>query len=64
MTIERACAICGKPPGKLALAVDHCHVTGIVRGLLCTCCNHGLGMFSDCPERLSRAIEYLRCSTK
>ena len=42
------CAICGaKSPGKRAryFAVDHCHVTGTVRGLLCIKCNWRLGWF-------------------
>ncbi len=50
------CAICTRT-GKLF--VDHCHTTGIVRGLLCRYCNTGLGMFEDQPERLTRAIHYL-----
>lgn len=33
------CAICGKPPKKTRLAVDHDHKTGKVRGLLCFYCN-------------------------
>ena len=56
------CAICGTHTEDLpkALAVDHNHRTGNVRGLLCGSCNAGLGMFKDDPERLEEAIRYLR----
>jgi hypothetical protein len=33
------CAICGRPPKTVRLAVDHNHKTGKVRGLLCFRCN-------------------------
>jgi hypothetical protein len=40
--------------------VDHCHISGKVRGVLCQNCNLGLGHFHDTPEKLERAAAYLR----
>jgi hypothetical protein len=52
------CAICGDKP-ETRLVIDHCHTTGLVRGLLCGSCNLGVGCFKDDVERLKKAIEYL-----
>lgn len=54
------CAICGQAAetGK-RLSVDHCHESGVVRGLLCQPCNIGLGMFRDIPSNLVSAARYL-----
>ena len=46
------------------LMVDHCHETGAVRGLLCSCCNTGIGLFQDNPIRLQKAVEYLNGGNK
>jgi len=54
------CAICNIDPGiDKNLHVDHDHETGKVRGLLCTQCNSGLGMFKDRIRLLASAIVYL-----
>jgi hypothetical protein len=52
------CAICRKAANKV-LSVDHCHHGGKIRGLLCTSCNVGLGMFKDDVSILTDAIYYL-----
>lgn len=52
------CLICCEVPDE-QLVVDHDHGTGVVRGLLCRCCNIGLGFMRDDPERLRRAADYL-----
>jgi hypothetical protein len=57
----RKCAICKRPvpPGKPRLAVDHCHTTGLLRGLCCWHCNRAIAVFRDDVVRLKAAVDYL-----
>jgi Recombination endonuclease VII len=58
------CAICGdqsawnRREGEL-LPVDHDHITGKVRALLCHACNQALGLMRDNPELLRAAADYI-----
>lgn len=63
------CKICNKPETMLSngktkvlkrLAIDHCHTTGKVRGLLCHRCNTGIGGFYESIDLLNFAIDYLK----
>jgi hypothetical protein len=61
---DGVCKICNRTELESScvdrnLHVDHCHDTGKVRGLLCTKCNTALGLLSDDPELLKKAIDYL-----
>jgi len=69
---NNACKICGKQetslarkseyrelPTKRRLSIDHCHITGVIRGLLCAKCNTGIGMFCESKELLIKAAKYL-----
>lgn len=59
---KNRCCICREVMTKPC--VDHDHVTGFVRALLCSWCNSGLGMFKDDPSRLTNAIKYLQAFRK
>jgi hypothetical protein len=60
------CLICNEPEtallrGKVrSLAVDHCHTSGKIRGLLCNACNNLLRCAKDDEATLLSAVEYLR----
>lgn len=64
---QGGCAICGtdnplgegNPRPAISFAVDHCHTTGRVRGLLCNPCNRGIGFLRDSPAILRKAASYL-----
>lgn len=65
MAQDGKCAICGGEDAghrngePKALAVDHCHETGKVRGLLCEACNQGIGKLKEDVTILQKAIQYL-----
>ena len=62
------CTICGKKETNIdsrtkkpyELSIDHCHKTNEVRGVLCSKCNTGLGMFNDNIDMMKKAIKYLK----
>ena len=56
---EGVCWICGRPPKKMRLHVEHDHKTGLIRGLACWKCNRGLSQYSDKPATLRAAADYL-----
>ncbi len=54
------CAVCKRPPEGQNLAVDHCHTTGKIRGLLCKPCNSNLvNALEHHRHNLSAALQYL-----
>lgn len=67
---DHKCAICKQQESSLqnsgkpfSLAVDHCHDSKKVRGLLCSRCNRGIGIFKDNIATLLSAVEYLKKSS-
>jgi hypothetical protein len=66
-TQKGVCAICENPETTINkktgetidLSVDHDHLTGENRGLLCTSCNRGLGCFRDNVKYLDNAKKYI-----
>lgn len=53
------CHICGENRTTQRLAVDHCHDSLEVRGLICKRCNSAIGLADESADRLARMIEYL-----
>ena len=66
------CAACDNPPVTSSVrpgankyddfVIDHDHVTGKVRGLVCTNCNVALGMIRDNPETARKLAAYLEAN--
>lgn len=56
---DGVCDICKRKPEGKGFAVDHCHGSGAVRGLLCGPCNSAIGLLREDPEILRSAIRYL-----
>jgi len=66
-THNNVCGICKKPETSISrfgtpkrLTIDHCHITGRIRGLLCDNCNRGIGHLQDNVSILQAALEYLK----
>ena len=61
---NNSCAICEKSQLELVkfLHIDHCHKSRVVRGLLCSKCNHAIGLLGDKIKYLHRFIDYLKIS--
>jgi len=59
--VNGQCPICGSPPKPpfTCLAVDHCHASGRVRGVLCHGCNTALGQVQDDPAILRALADYV-----
>ncbi len=55
------CDVCGVPEAECnyRLCMDHCHITGELRGFLCGRCNKALGLFGDSDDILLSAMRYL-----
>lgn len=66
---DNRCEVCRRTPEEASpggrftrLSLDHCHVTGELRGFLCGQCNLGLGQLGDTLQRLQAAVRYLKRS--
>ena len=60
---EGKCACCGKSgeEGRYKnMAVDHCHKTGKIRGILCSKCNRAAGLIGDTSEGALKLYNYLK----
>lgn len=64
---DGVCAVCRQPEPIFdrrtgdfrRLAVDHDHITGELRGLLCSLCNKGMGKLREDPAILRAAADYI-----
>ena len=59
---EGVCASCGTTgeEGRYKnMAVDHCHTTGKIRGILCANCNRALGLVGDTSKGVRKLLKYI-----
>lgn len=56
---HQACVLCATPLVVGTWHVDHDHLTGRVRGILCGPCNRALGYFRENTTTMRNAVHYL-----
>lgn len=54
--LPKACEVCGNTEN---LCIDHDHITGKVRGVLCSRCNSALGLLGDSKEVILKLASYI-----
>ena len=54
------CAACTSTLGKGQACLDHDHLTGIPRAVLCHACNASLGLLKEDPARIEALLEYAK----
>ena len=54
--LPKACEVCGSTKN---LCIDHSHITGKVRGVLCSRCNSALGLLGDSKEVILKLASYI-----
>lgn len=63
-TTKGVCPVCQRgftyDRSGTKIVIDHCHSTGMIRGLLCSDCNSGLGLIGDTYESSVRLLKYLK----
>jgi hypothetical protein len=60
LLLEDTCGICKSKCFGKNKVIDHCHLSGNIRGILCRKCNLGLAHFNDNIEMFINAIKYLK----
>jgi len=60
---QGCCIVCGRHQSECVhtLVVDHCHLTGKIRGLLCNRCNLVIGFIKDNSKLAIAIANYLKC---
>lgn len=57
---QKGCSICGtRFKSDKDKHIDHCHITGVIRGQICFACNMALGHFKDDITVVKSALSYL-----
>ena len=54
--LSKACEVCGSTKN---LCIDHNHIIGKVRGVLCSRCNSALGLLRDSKEVILKLASYI-----
>ena len=56
---NQQCFLCGADIQGKGVMIDHCHITGAVRKLLCLSCNTALGLLKDNPNLMRKCADYV-----